>query len=123
MPIDKPTLSKLKKFAGVFQKARDRNATEDDTVMYLTEFFKEVLGYDPLSGEITKEFPIKDRYCDLAIVLDDGVTMFVPKRFLKGFAFESPKNIELVSASEQVTSGFFHSALSFSFVSSAACAY
>lgn len=71
MPIDKPTLTKLKKFAGVFKAARERNATEDDTVMYLTEFFKEVLGYDPLSGEITKEFPIKDRYCDLAIVLDD----------------------------------------------------
>ena len=71
MPIDKPTLTKLKKFASVFKAARERNATEDDTVMYLTEFFKEVLGYDPLSGEITKEFPIKDRYCDLAIVLDD----------------------------------------------------
>jgi len=65
MPIDKPILTKLKKFAGVFKAARDRNATESDTVMYLTEFFKEVLGYDPLSGEITKEFPINDRYCDL----------------------------------------------------------
>ena len=36
----------------------------------MIEFFEEVLGNDPLSGEIAKEFPVKDRYCDFAIVLD-----------------------------------------------------
>ncbi len=76
MPIDKQTLSKLKKFADVFRAARDRNADESNTVMFLIKFFDEVLGYDPLAGEITTEIPIKDRYCDFAIVLggkaDDG---------------------------------------------------
>lgn len=76
MPIDKQTLSKLKKFADVFRAARDRNADESNTVMFLIKFFDEVLGYDPLVGEITTEIPIKDRYCDFAIVLggktDDG---------------------------------------------------
>jgi hypothetical protein len=70
MPIDKPTLTKLKKFADVFKAARERNADESNTVMYLIKFFEEVLGYDPLAGEITKEIPIKERYCDFAIVLD-----------------------------------------------------
>lgn len=70
MPIDKPTLTRLKKFADVFKAARERNADESNTVMYLIKFFEEVLGYDPLVGEITKEIPIKDRYCDFAIVLD-----------------------------------------------------
>lgn len=76
MSIDKPTLTKLKKFADVFKAARERNADESNTVMYLIKFFEEVLGYDPLVGEITKEIPIKERYCDFAIVLgaktDDG---------------------------------------------------
>ena len=70
MPIDKQTLSKLKKFADVFKAARDRNADESNTVMFLIKFFDEVLGFDPLAGEITTEIPIKDRYCDFAIVLD-----------------------------------------------------
>lgn len=70
MPIDKQTLAKLKKFADVFKAARDRNADESNTVMFLIKFFDEVLGYDPLAGEITTEIPIKDRYCDFAIVLD-----------------------------------------------------
>jgi len=68
MPIDKPTLTKLKKFADVFKSARDRNVDESNTVMYLIKFFEEVLGYDPLAGEITTEIPIKDRYCDFPAV-------------------------------------------------------
>jgi len=35
MPADKATLAKLRKFAEVFKAARDRNANESDTVMYL----------------------------------------------------------------------------------------
>ncbi|MDB6065565.1 MAG: hypothetical protein JWR26_1773 [Pedosphaera sp.] len=70
MAIDKPTSVKLKKFADVFQAARERKADESNTVMYLVKFFEEVLGYDPLAGEITKEIPIKDRNCDFAIFLD-----------------------------------------------------
>ena len=70
MPIDKPTLAKLNKFADAFKAARERNANESDTVMILIKFFDEVLGYNPLSGEITKEIPIKERFCDFAIMLD-----------------------------------------------------
>jgi len=72
MTIDKSNLAKLKKFADVFKAARERNANESDTVMYLVKFFEEVLSYDPLSGEITKEVPVKERYCDFAIVLDNS---------------------------------------------------
>ncbi len=70
MPIDKPTLAKLTKFAKVFADARDRDAKESDTVMYLIKFFEEVLEYDPLTGEIAKEVEIDDRYCDFAVRLD-----------------------------------------------------
>jgi hypothetical protein len=69
MITDKSTLAKLKKFGDVFKAARERNDNESNTVMFLTKFFEEVLGYDSLAGEITKEIPIKDRFCDFAIVL------------------------------------------------------
>jgi|SRR5690348_14082392 len=76
MSIDKPTLAKLRKFADVFKAARERNVDESNTVMYPIKFFEEVLGYDPLEGEITTEIPVKERYCDFAVVLggktDDG---------------------------------------------------
>ncbi len=40
MPIDKQTLSKLKKFADVFRAARDRNADESNTVMFLIKLMR-----------------------------------------------------------------------------------
>jgi hypothetical protein len=69
MNVDKKMLNSLKKYAALF-KARANDINESETVMFLTEFFKEILGYDPLSGEISKEVAIKDRYCDLAIKID-----------------------------------------------------
>lgn len=76
MPLDKLISAKLRKFADVFKAARERNDNESNTVMILIKFFEEVFGYDPLSGEITKEIPVKERFCDFAIVLgaktDDG---------------------------------------------------
>jgi hypothetical protein len=71
MPIDKRISTKLNKFTEVFNKARETEANESDTVMYLIKFFEEVLGYDPLMGEITKEVPIKERHCDFSVVLVD----------------------------------------------------
>lgn len=79
MPIDKPTLLKLKKFADVFKAARERNDNESNTVMILIKLFEEVLGYDPLAGEITKELPVKDRFCDFAIMLGGKTDEGKPK--------------------------------------------
>lgn len=70
MYLDKSTTNKLRKYAQVFNDARDRNANESDTVMYLIKFFEDVLGYDSLAGDISKEVSIKDRYCDFGIKLD-----------------------------------------------------
>lgn len=77
MSIDKRTLAKLKKFADVFKGGRERNVNESDTVMYLIKFFEEVLGYDPLHGEISKEVTIKERYCDFAIRLGEEIAFLV----------------------------------------------
>jgi predicted type IV restriction endonuclease len=69
MLTDKPTLANLRKFADVFKAAREHNDNESNTVMILIKFFEEVLGYDALLGEITTELPVKDRFCDFAVIL------------------------------------------------------
>src|SRR5438093_8715843 len=70
MGMDKGTLAKLKLFVTAFREARERGANESDMVMYLVKFFEEILGYESLKGEISKEYSIKDRYCDLALKVD-----------------------------------------------------
>lgn len=77
MPVEKSILQKLQRYAQVFREARERNANESDTVMYLIKFFEDVLGYDSLVGEISKEVAIKDRYCDFGIKLDGSFRFLV----------------------------------------------
>lgn len=75
--VEKSVLKQLRRFAEVFREARDRGTNEADTVMYLVKFFEEVLGYDSLKGEISKEHQIKDKYCDLALKIDGLVHILV----------------------------------------------
>ena len=77
MPLDRDTNAKLKLFVTAFKDARDRGANEADMVMYLVKFFEEILGYESLKGEISKEVAIKDRYCDLALKLDGTIRILV----------------------------------------------
>jgi hypothetical protein len=77
MSLDKQTMVQLSRFATAFREARDRGANESDTVMYLVKFFEDVLGYDSLKGEISKELAIKDRYCDIALKVDGVVRLLV----------------------------------------------
>lgn len=90
MAADKKT---LKRYAQVFREARARDANESETVMLLTEFFKEVLDFDPLKGEISKEVAIKDRYCDLALKLDGEIELLVEAKAV-GHKVLSSKHIE-----------------------------
>lgn len=77
MALDKTVLNQLRRFATAFREARDRGANESDTVMFLVKFFEEVLEYDSLKGEISKELEIKDRYCDVALKIDGTVRILV----------------------------------------------
>lgn len=77
MALDKQTAFQLDRFATAFRDARERGANESDTVMYLIKFFEDVLGYDPLRGEISKELSVKDRYCDVGLKIDGEVKLLV----------------------------------------------
>ncbi len=90
---DKQTLAQLQRYAAAFREARERNANESDTVMYLVKFFEDVLGYDSLKGEISKEVQIKDRYCDLALKVDGAIRLLVEAK-AAGVKALSEKHIE-----------------------------
>ena len=64
------------KFQKVLQIAKDRDVNESDTVSILTDILSEVFGYDKYL-EITREFAIRNTYCDLALVVDDKVQYLV----------------------------------------------
>lgn len=74
--MDKTVKKALQRYAQIFHDGRQRNINEADTVMYLTQFFTDVLGYD-LFSDITKEFQVRDRYCDIAIKLNGEVRFLI----------------------------------------------
>jgi len=68
MGLDKQDLGAASR-ASPPRSARRESAmpTSPTRFMYLVKFFEDVLGYDSLKGEISKELAIKDRYCDIAL--------------------------------------------------------
>ena len=77
MSADKSTVAQLTRYAQVFKDAREKGANEADTVMYLVKMFGDVLGYDSLAGEISKEVAIKDRYCDFCVKLEGTIEYII----------------------------------------------
>jgi predicted type IV restriction endonuclease len=77
MALDKATLSRLERFATAFKEARERGANESETVMFIVKFCEELLGYDSLKGEISKEVTIKDRYCDIALKVGGDIRVLI----------------------------------------------
>ncbi len=77
MALDRKIATQLKKYAQVFKDAKERDANESDTVMYLVKFFEEVLDYNSLKGEISKEVSVKDRFCDIALKIDGEIELLI----------------------------------------------
>lgn len=74
--MDKSLKKQLQQYIQVFADGRDRNANEADTVMYITRFLTDILGYD-LFKDITKEFQIRERYCDVAVKTNGQVQFLI----------------------------------------------
>lgn len=77
MAMDKTTANQLKRYAAAFREARERGANESETSMFIVKFFEEVLGWDSLKGEISKETCISDRYCDIALKIDGSIRLLI----------------------------------------------
>ncbi len=67
----------ITKFLPILRESREANKSEAETVMVITKFLEEALGYDVLRGELSREFQIKDKYCDLAVKIDGQVRALI----------------------------------------------
>ena len=74
--MEKESKKQLKVFASIFRDAQDKAKREADVVMYVVQFFKDALGYD-IFTEISKEYQIKEKYCDIAIKLQGQVEFLI----------------------------------------------
>lgn len=66
----------LRRYSKIFREAAEQSLGEADTVLRLTKFFEEVLGYDPFT-EITREHAIKGTFVDIALKVEDQVRILV----------------------------------------------
>ena len=69
-------LKGLRKFAPIWQDAKDKDLNEADVVTRIVKFLEDVLGYDVLS-HVTKEFQVKERFVDLAIRVNSKVEFYI----------------------------------------------
>lgn len=66
----------LKRFQPIVESAKIRDVNESDTVVLLTGILSEVLGFDKYT-EITTELAIRGTYCDLALKIDNRITLLL----------------------------------------------
>lgn len=66
----------IKKYQPILITAKNQDKNEADTVTIISNMLHEVFGYDQYS-EITKEFAIKNTFCDLAIKIDGTVKFLI----------------------------------------------
>ena len=74
--MEKNLKKQVKIYANIFEDARETGRREADLVMYIVQFFKEALGYD-VFAEISKEYQIKDKYCDIGIKIRGQVEILI----------------------------------------------
>lgn len=66
----------VKRFQPILTKARDADINESDTVTVVADMLSEIFGYDKFF-EVTSEFAIKRTYCDLAIKIDNKISLLI----------------------------------------------
>ncbi|MGB8953655.1 MAG: type I restriction enzyme HsdR N-terminal domain-containing protein, partial [Candidatus Aminicenantales bacterium] len=74
--MEKELKKKLLLYSNIFKEAQEKEKKEADVIMYIIEFLKDVLGYDVFT-EISKEYQIKEKYCDIAIKLRGQVELLI----------------------------------------------
>lgn len=69
-------VSGMKKYQPILATAKSRDVGEADTVTIIKDMLSEVFGYDKYH-EITSEFAIRGTFCDLAIRLENKVSLLI----------------------------------------------
>ena len=73
----------IKKYQPVLALAKNKDVTEPDTVAILNDLLADVFGYAKYF-EVTSEFSIRGTYWDLAIKLDNKITVLIEAKAIGG---------------------------------------
>ena len=66
----------LRRYQKILEAAKTRDVNESDTVVIVSDFLADVLGYDKYS-EVTTEFAIRSTFCDLAIKVGNQICFLI----------------------------------------------
>lgn len=66
----------LVKIQKVIEQARSKDINEADTVVIVSEILTSIFGYDKYN-EVTREYAIKNTYCDLAVKVEDHMMFLI----------------------------------------------
>jgi predicted type IV restriction endonuclease len=68
--------AKIPAIQKIIEQAKNRDINEADTVVIVTDVLTEIFGYDKYT-EVTREFAIKNTYCDLAVKMEDKAKFLI----------------------------------------------
>ena len=74
--MEKELKKQLREYSKIFIDAQEQGKKEADIVMYLVKFFQDTLGYS-IFDDISKEYQIKGKYCDIALKIKGEVGLLV----------------------------------------------
>jgi len=74
--VEERIVNGVKKYQPILAAAKTRDVGETDTVTIIKDMLADVFGYDKYT-ELTSEFQIRGTYCDLAIKLDNRLTILI----------------------------------------------
>lgn len=74
--VEERLVAGIKKYQPVLALAKSKDVNESDTVVMINDLLGDLFGYEKYF-EVTSEFAIRGTYCDLAIKLENKVTMLI----------------------------------------------
>jgi predicted type IV restriction endonuclease len=74
--VTERVVSGIKKYQPLLASAKSRDVGEADTVTLIKDMLSDIFGYDKYA-EVTSEFSIRGTYCDLAVKLDNRLSILI----------------------------------------------
>lgn len=75
--------AQLKRYQAVLQGAKNRDISESDTVVIVTDMLADLFGYDKYT-EVTTEFAIRSTFVDLAVKVGNDVRFLIEVKAIGG---------------------------------------
>ncbi len=69
-------IKQTSRFQRILRKASDSDVNEADTVIIISDMLSDVFGFDKYT-EVTREYAIRNTYCDLAVKVDDDIKYLI----------------------------------------------